>query len=40
MLFCFLDFGAGVGQPVNRDNKNIAAHYDRMKARPSAAASA
>ncbi|HVY03648.1 MAG TPA: glutathione S-transferase family protein [Caulobacterales bacterium] len=40
LLFCFLDFGAGVGQPLNRDNKNVAAHYDRMKARPSAAASA
>jgi glutathione S-transferase len=40
LLFAFLDFGAGVGQPLNRDNKNIAAWYDRMKARPSAAASA
>jgi len=40
LLFCFLDFGAGVGQPLNADNKNIAAWYERMKARPSAAASA
>jgi len=40
LLFCFLDFGAGVGQPLNPDNKNIAAWYERMKARPSAAASA
>jgi glutathione S-transferase len=40
LLFSFLDFGAQVGQPVNRDNKNVAALYDRMKARPSAAASA
>jgi glutathione S-transferase len=38
LLFAFLDFFPGVGQPLNRDNKNIAAWYDRMKARPSAAA--
>jgi glutathione S-transferase len=38
LLFPFLDFFAGVGQPLNPDNKNIAAWYDRMKARPSAAA--
>jgi glutathione S-transferase len=40
LLFCFLDFGANVGQPLNADNKNIAAWFERMKARPSAAASA
>ena len=40
LLFCFLDFGAGVGQPLNPENKNIVAWYERMKARPSAAASA
>ena len=40
LLFCTMDFAATVGQPVNRDNKNIAAWYDRVKARPSAAASA
>ena len=40
LLFCFLDFSAGVGQPINQDNKNIVAWYERMKARPSAAASA
>lgn len=38
LLFSFLDFGAMVGQPVNRSFANIAAHYDRMKARPSASA--
>jgi glutathione S-transferase len=38
LLFAFLDFGAGVRQPLNEDNKNIAAWYGRMKARPSAAA--
>lgn len=40
LLFCTLDFGAGVGQPLNPDNKNIVAWYARMQARPSAAASA
>jgi len=37
-LFCFLDFGATVGQPLVQDNKNIVAWYERMKARPSAKA--
>jgi glutathione S-transferase len=40
LLFCFLDFGAGVGQPLNPENKNIAAWFERMKARASATASA
>lgn len=40
LLYCFLDFGAQVGQPINPDNKNIAAWFERAKARPSAAASA
>jgi glutathione S-transferase len=40
LLFCFLAFGAQVGQPLNPDNKNIAAWFERVKARPSAAASA
>jgi glutathione S-transferase len=40
LLFAFLDFGAGVGQPLNLENKNIAAWFERTKARPSAAASA
>lgn len=38
LLFCFLDFGAKVGQPINEANANIVAHHARMKARPSAAA--
>ncbi len=38
LLFCTLDFAATVGQPVNRENKNIAAWFDRVAARPSAAA--
>ncbi len=39
LLFCTLDFGAGVGQSLNRENANIAAWFDRVAARPSAAAS-
>lgn len=40
LLFCFLDFGAGVGQPLNAENKNISAWFERVKARPSVSASA
>jgi glutathione S-transferase len=39
LLFCTMDFAATVGQPVNRDNANIAAWFDRVAARPSAEAS-
>lgn len=38
LLFCFLDFGAGVGQPLDPALTNIVAHHARMKARESAAA--
>ena len=38
LLFCFLDFGANVGQPIDPAFKNIVAHHAMMKARPSAAA--
>ena len=38
LLFCFLTFGANVGQPLNPDNKNVAAWFERMQNRPSAAA--
>jgi glutathione S-transferase len=40
LLFGFLDFGAVVGQPINPEFKNVSAWFERMKARPSAAASA
>lgn len=40
LLFCFLDFGVQVGQPLKPENKNIIAWHERMKARPSADASA
>ena len=36
LLFAFLDFGAGVVQPIDPANDNIRRWYDRMKARPSA----
>jgi glutathione S-transferase len=38
LLFCMLDFGAGVGQPINPEHRNVVAHHARMKERPSAAA--
>ena len=38
LLFCFLTFGANVGQPLNPENKNVAAWFERMQGRPSAAA--
>jgi glutathione S-transferase len=38
LLFCFVDFGSAVGQPINPANANIVAHHARMKARPSSAA--
>jgi len=38
LLFTFLDFFAGIKQPLNENNKNILTWYGRMKERPSAAA--
>ena len=38
LLYCFLDFGNAVGQPLVPDNKNVAAWFARVKARPSSAA--
>jgi len=38
LLFCFLDFGGQVGQPLNPDNSKVAAWFERVKARPSTAA--
>jgi glutathione S-transferase len=35
MLFCFLDFGGQVGQPINPAFKNVAAWFERVKERPS-----
>ena len=39
LLFCTMDFAATVGQPLNPANANIVAWFERIKARPSAAAS-
>ena len=38
LLFCFLAFGASVGQPLNPDNANVSAWFERMQGRPSATA--
>lgn len=38
LLYCFLAFGNAVGQPVNPENGNVKAWFDRMAARPSASA--
>jgi glutathione S-transferase len=38
LLYCFLDFGNAVGQPLVPENKNVAAWFARVKARPSNAA--
>ncbi|HTP77075.1 MAG TPA: glutathione S-transferase [Rhizomicrobium sp.] len=35
LLFCFLDFGGQVGQPLNPEFKNVAAWFDGIKDRPS-----
>ena len=38
LLFTWLDFLKGVGQGLDPANKNLTAWFERMKARPSAAA--
>jgi glutathione S-transferase len=38
LLYCFLEFGGAVGQPLNPENKNLSAWFERVKARPSAKA--
>lgn len=40
LLFSWLDFFKNINQPINPDHANIQAWYDRVAARPSAAASA
>ncbi len=39
ILFSALDFGAGVGQTINPNLKNVTAWFNRVNSRPSAAAS-
>lgn len=38
LLYCFLTFGAQVGQPLDPANKNLTAWYERAKARAEKAA--
>ena len=38
MLYCFLNFGATVGQPINEGNKNISALYAKLDSFDSASA--
>ena len=38
MLYCFLNFGTTVGQPLNEDNKNVVNLYNKIHTRPSASA--
>jgi glutathione S-transferase len=40
LLFCFVEFGNQVGQPLDPANTNLATWRERVNARPSAAASA
>ena len=35
LLFCFLEFGAQVGQPLEESNENLSRWMDRVKSRPS-----
>jgi len=39
ILFCALEFGAGVGQPIDPELKNVLAWRERVASRPSAQAS-
>jgi glutathione S-transferase len=39
ILYCALDFGAGVGQKIDPSLKNVNAWFNRVNARPSAKAS-
>ncbi|HXM00881.1 MAG TPA: glutathione binding-like protein, partial [Rhizomicrobium sp.] len=36
LLFCFVDFGGQVGQPLNPEFKTLGAWFARVKERPSA----
>lgn len=38
LLFCWLDFFKGLNQPIDPTHTNVQAWYDRVAARPSAAA--
>ena len=38
LLYCFIDFGGQVGQPLDASDRNLAAWFARVKERPSAKA--
>ncbi len=38
LLYCFIEFGGAVGQPLNPEFKNLQAWFNRVKERPSAKA--
>jgi glutathione S-transferase len=38
LLYCFIEFGGAVGQPLNPEFKNVTAWFNRVKERPSAKA--
>jgi hypothetical protein len=38
VLYAFLEFGAGVGQPIDPALKSLAAWFEKTKARPSSKA--
>ena len=38
MLYCFLNFGTTIGQPLNEDNKNVVNLYNKIHSRQSASA--
>lgn len=38
LLYCFLAFGANVGQPLDPGHRNVKAWFDRVDARPAAKA--
>ena len=39
LLFCFLEFGAQIGQPINPAHSKVASWYEAVSQRPSVAAS-
>jgi glutathione S-transferase len=40
LLYSFVEFGAQVGQPLDREHRRLVTWYERMASRPSAAATA
>ena len=38
MLYCFLNFGASVGQAISEENKNISSLFSRLSELDSASA--